>query len=83
MTRQAAGDEVDLKSSHEVRAGDSGNQNQTTARQALSDAGCSRAEIKVGTQSPGEGLDQQSVEESGCNRAGDKHGYNTIITGKD
>lgn len=48
----------------------------------LSDAVCSRAEIKVGTQSPGQGLDQQSMEESGCNRAGDRHGCNVMITGK-
>lgn len=32
MSRQAGSDEVGLKSIHEVRAGDSGNQNQTTAR---------------------------------------------------
>lgn len=58
MTRQAGGDEVGLKSSHEVRAGDSGNENEPTARQAHSDAVCSRAEIKVGAQTPGQGLDQ-------------------------
>lgn len=83
MTRQAGRDEIGLKSSSEVRAGDSGNQNQTTAREAHSDAVCSRAEIKVETQSPDQGLDQQSMEESDCNRAGDRHGYNIIITGKD
>lgn len=83
MTRQAGRDEVGLKSSREVRAGDSGNQNQTSARQAHSDAVYSRAEIKVETQSLGQGLDQQSVEKSDCNRAGDRHGYNIIITGKD
>lgn len=58
MTRQAGGDEVGLKSSYEVRAGDSDNENEPTARQAHSDVVCSRAEIKVGTQTPGQGLDQ-------------------------
>ncbi|RMC07659.1 hypothetical protein DUI87_17136 [Hirundo rustica rustica] len=37
MTRQAGSDGAGLKSSREVRAGGSGDQNQTTARQAHSD----------------------------------------------
>lgn len=67
ITRQVCGDEVGLKSSHEIRSGSvlvmvtRIRHTPIIARQVHSDAVYSRSETKVGRQSPGQGLDQQGL----------------------